>query len=378
MKKCFLFLALALTFALPQLSFAQEGFYALPDQEGIEEEIGVGVVSSNQQIGRIQSIEEDPTAEFPTTIATIEMEDGSLLNAIITEDQRVGTRWPVEVGQRVRLQVTEFEDGTIDVYFIDVVRSHRLFWIAALFALTAIIVGRKRGFLALIGIGITFAVLFLYIFPQILGGADPVLTTVIGSVLILGLNMHLSHGINKHTFGAFLSTMIGLALVCLFAKLFVSMSYLSGLAHETSGLLLFELPDLNTRGLLLAGIILGAVGVLDDIAITQSETVSALLDTNPDLPKKNLFKKALSIGRHHIASVVNTLVLAYIGVAMPLFLLFLSLPEVTLTNFLNEELIGEEIVRTIAGTMGLILVVPISTWIAVWQHANTRDKMRQN
>jgi len=204
------------------------------------------------------------------------------------------------------------------------------------------------------------------VFPQILGGADPVFTVVLASIAILGVNMPLTHGLKKSTTVAFFSTVIGLAFVLLFSYLLVELGVLTGLGTEDATMLFSGSGGaLPPKGILLSGIILGAVGVLDDIAITQQEIVFEILVSNPSLTKKELFFRAMRIGRHHIASVVNTLVLAYVGVALPLFLIFMLADTVSITRFLNEEFVAEEIVRTVAGTMALVLTVPLSTWFAV-------------
>ena len=126
-----------------------------------------------------------------------------------------------------------------------------------------------------------------------------------------------------------------------------------------------NLFETNLFHRILGGIILGAVGVLDDIAITQQETVFEIGSADPSLDKKELFKRAMNVGRHHIASVINTLVLAYVGVALPLFLIFMMNDTISITRFLNEEFVAEEIIRTLAGTSALILTVPIATWFAI-------------
>lgn len=289
---------------------------------------------------------------------------------INTQESRVeGLRYKIKEGDHVFLQVIRNRDSgeTMSVFLIDVKRTSALYWMIGLFIALVLLIGRWRGLAALFGIGVTIAILFGFIFPLILGGSDPVLVTVIGGITILAVNMHLSHGFNKGTLLAFLSTVIGLALVAVFAYVFVGISHLSGLASEEAVLLYFFDTDLIVpKGILLAGIILGAVGVLDDIAVTQSETVHELKKVNPDLSRSELFVAAMRVGRHHIASTVNTLVLAYAGVAVPLILLFLVTPEINAARFLNEEAVFEEIVRTIAGTMGLILTVPLATWLATF------------
>lgn len=278
-----------------------------------------------------------------------------------------GVRFDLREGQDVLLQEVIIQGESQGVFFVDVVRTSRLAWIFVLFAIATLIVGLLRGGLALLGLGVTLLVLFGWIFPQILSGANALHITILGSLVILAVNMHLTHGFRRQTFLAFLSTAVGLGLVVFFAESFTSFAHLSGLASEETTFLLFGSEGvIDPRGVLLAGIVLGAVGVLDDIAITQSETVAELRETNPHMKPKELFSRAMRIGRHHIASVVNTLVLAYAGVAMPLFLLFMLGNDIPMWRLVNEELIAEEVVRTLAGTLALVLLVPISTWFATW------------
>lgn len=354
----------------PTRSFAQTGYNVIADPNA--QEPSVEVDASFESVGRVLRWRESTQQNDSGTIVTVQTKD-EILEAKLLDDYGLRQRFKLDVGQTVRIHITTYSDGTKNVVLVDIVRSHRLFWSAALFCLIAIAVGRKRGLYALVGVAVTFLVLFGYLFPRMIAGGDPIIHTIIASIIILAVNMHLSHGVNKHTFGAFVSTMIGLFLALVFSKLFVATSYLSGFGDEAASLLLFELPNINIQGILLSGMILGAVGVLDDIAINQSECVTELLQANQHIKKKELFAQAMRIGRHHIASVVNTLTLAYVGVALPLFLVFLILPEVTLFRFLNEELIAQEIIRTLAGTSALVLIVPISTWIAVWQATQDRD-----
>ena len=167
---------------------------------------------------------------------------------------------------------------------------------------------------------------------------------------------------------ALVSSLVGLGLVVLFTPIFLYVAQISGLASEEAALLFWELNGLQIpSGILAAGIILATVGVLDDIAITQSEVVDELLLADPHVTRRQLFIRAMRVGRHHIASTVNTLVLVYVGTALPIFLLFMN-QSVGLIDFLNTELIAEEIVRTLAGTSALILTIPISTWLATFPH----------
>ncbi len=314
--------------------------------------------------------------EIKATIQSLSVsEDSSVFTAVDSEGNEYvvdskdayveGVRHNLKKGQEVLLQEVSLPDGSTDFFLSDVVRTNSLLWAVLLFAIVVIVVGKKRGFSSLVGLIITLAVLFGVIIPQILSGADPVIVTVFGSAIILLVNLHLTHGFNKQTFSAYLSTLIGLLLAWGFSAAFVSIANLSGLASDESSLLFLTIDTISLpSGLLLAGFILGAVGVLDDIAITQTETVAEIHDANPKLKTKELYNKAMNVGRHHIASVVNTLVLAYAGVALPMFLLFALRDDISFMRLLNEEVIAVELMRTLSGTMALILLVPISTYMA--------------
>lgn len=347
---------------LPLVSFAQS-----PNTEPTFESREVKAI-----VTRI--IERSQEDEIPQAVFEAKLLEGEETYRIDTSEAFVeGLRYRIEPGTRIVLQIYPNGEGGETAQLTNIVRTRALFWLFLLFAIVAIAIGRWRGFFALIGLGVTIAILFLYVFPQILGGANPVVVTVIGSIVILAVNMHLSHGISKSTLYAFLSTVIGLGLALLFAELFVSFANLSGLGNEEAAFVYFQSgAKIAPQGILLAGIILGATGVLDDIAITQTEAVHEIRAANKDLDKKELFRRAMRLGRHHIASTVNTLVLAYVGVAMPIFLLFLS-SSVGIGDFFNTEIVSEEIVRTLAGTFALVLTVPIATWFATFSK-HTHEK----
>ncbi|TAL51260.1 YibE/F family protein [Patescibacteria group bacterium] len=274
-----------------------------------------------------------------------------------------GVGFELKTGDKVYLRMIEVEDG-IEVYLDDVKRQTGVWWIIGFFVLITLAIGLLRGLLSLLGLGITIVILIGGLFPAILAGNDPVLATVVASAIILGVNMHLSHGFKRQTFFAYLSTLGGLGLVLVFTDVFLNVARLSGLASEEGALLFWELDPVQIPvGILAAGLILGAVGVLDDIAITQSEIVSELLLANPHTTRKELFTKAMRIGRHHIASAVNTLILVYAGAALPAFLLFMN-QFGGYQEFLQNEIVAEEVVRTLAGTCALVLLVPLSTWFA--------------
>jgi len=345
MKRLLIFL-LAIFFCMPVLSFAQE-----------TKDIRATVTNIVQE----ETIDGQQVIIFDATD-----DEGESYRVDTEEGYTKGFEYRLEEGSKVLLQVINNPDGTQTVFLADIIRTQYIFWMVALFVFVTIIVGFTRGALALVGLAITLAILFLWIMPRIIAGNDPVLEVMLGGSFIMLVNMHLVHGFKKKTFVAFGSIVIGLGIIWTLASLFTYFTQLTGLAHEDASFLYFQMSGVIVpKGILLAGIILGALGVLDDIAITQQETVSELIKANDDLSRRELYKRSMRVGRHHIASVVNTLVLAYAGAALPLFLLFYITGSVDWMQFINTEVVAEEIVRTLAGTTGLVLLVPISTWFAV-------------
>jgi uncharacterized membrane protein len=269
-------------------------------------------------------------------------------------------------GDRVMLRIVEMPDGAQQIFFDDNVRTPMILVLFLLFGALAIVVGFFRGLFSLIGLGFTLLVLFGFLFPNILAGRDPILFTVLASVVILAINIHLSHGFRLRTFLSFLGTVCGLGFLVLTSVFFTKFTSLSGLGTEEASLLLWEIDLLKDPvGIFIAAVILGAVGALDDVAVSQSEIVGELQEANPELGRKDLFFRAMRVGQHHIASIINTLVLVYAGAALPMFLLFFSSSS-DVSMFLNNESVGEEIVRILAGTIALILTVPLSTFFATF------------
>lgn len=304
---------------------------------------------------------------YPQAELDVVGEDGTAYRVDTGDSASTGLHYDLDPGDRVTLEIVANPDGTETAYFNDAIRTRSLLLIAVLFVVITIGVGLMRGLRALAGLAVTLAILFGLILPAVIAGYDAVLMTVAGSLVILAVNMHLTHGWRRETLIAFASTAVGLMLAWAFGAWFVSVSFLSGMSSDESALLYVEhlSAAIDMSGILLAGILLGAVGALDDIAIAQGEIVAELRDANPKLDRKELFVRAMRVGRHHIASITNTLVLAYAGAALPTFLLFWALKSVSVGDFLNTEAVAEEIVRTLAGTAALVLTVPISTWFAV-------------
>jgi uncharacterized membrane protein len=276
-----------------------------------------------------------------------------------------------KVGDKIVLDKTTVE-GESTYYVSDIYRVPNLLVIAGIFLLIVIIFSRWRGISSMFGLIITIAVIVKFVAPQIIAGKNPLMICLIAAFIIAVTSLYLAHGFNKRTSIALLSTLITLALAVSLAYAFVHIAKLFGNGSEESVYLQFgQINNLNLQGLLLGAIILGALGVLDDITTAQSATVDELKKANPTLSFHQLYAGAASVGREHISSLINTLFLAYAGVSLPLFLLFTSSGGAPIWVTLNSELISEEIVRTIVGSITLIVAVPITTLLAAYFFSRT-------
>jgi len=256
-------------------------------------------------------------------------------------------------------------EGEDDLYIItDYVRRGSLVYLALIFTILAVIIGGRWGIASLLGMAISFLVVLYYILPQISSGTNPVFVAITGSMVIIPVTFYLSHGLNRKTHIAIIATVIALIITGLLARLFIEASHLTGFASEEATFLSFAYGgNINIKGLLLAGIIISNLGVLDDVTVSQAAIVFELKKANPKLSIDKLYSGALKIGRDHISSMINTLILVYAGASLPLLLLFVDSPY-TFSQAVNFEIIAEEIIRTLVGSIGLILSVPIATLIA--------------
>lgn len=272
-----------------------------------------------------------------------------------------GTR--VRAGDRVLLEHETTPDG--DLWYIsDFVRFPALLALALLFAAAAMAVGRWVGLRALVSMGVSVAAIAGFIVPGIIAGHDALLVCLAGSLLLMVASLYLVYGWTWKTHAALAGLTISLAATGLLAILFTRLGHLAGFGSEEAGFLVhLGQAQLDLRGVLMGGIVLGAVGVLDDVCVGQASATFELKRANPQLRWRHLFRHSMVIGRDHIASMTNTLLLAYVGASLPLFLLMASL-HVPLGQSLNREFIAEEIVRTLVGSLGLILAVPVTSLIA--------------
>jgi len=281
------------------------------------------------------------------------------------------------VGDRVLVERTRTLDNE-DIFLIaDYVRIGPLFWLTLLFIVATVLVSGWQGARSLLGVGISLLVIVGFIVPQILTGKNPFVVALLGSVVMMGLSLYLVYGWRRKTHVAVAGLFLSLVVTGLLAFWSVELTRLSGYGAEEAGFLQVAGVQLDPRGLLLAGIMIGSLGALDDIAVGQSSAIFELSRANPSLDWRALFRHGMIIGRDHIAAMVNTLLLAYVGAALP-FLLMFSVYTEPLGMTLNREIIAEEIVRTLVGSLGLLAGVPLTSIIAalVAQKRRRRDRRR--
>jgi uncharacterized membrane protein len=267
-------------------------------------------------------------------------------------------------GDRIFLTVGMGFDNTLQTQFQDFRRTGPLLILFATFVFFSVLISGWKGVRGLIGMAISIAVIIFYIIPQILDGKDPILVSVSGAFFLMAVTLYLVYGWTLKTHAAVLGTLTSLILTALLASYFVDLTRLTGYGSEDALFLLQQSAGrINMQGIVLGGMLIGALGVLDDLVITQASVVFELFGLNPELPVRDLYKRAMRVGQDHVAATVNTLVLAYAGAALPMFLLF-SISGTEIGYLLNLEYVAEEVVRTMVGSLGLIAAVPLTTYLS--------------
>jgi uncharacterized membrane protein len=320
--------------------------------EIIEEgEIDLGGTIQRYQVARVELLEGEYRG--------IEMEMDYGRRGILS------TAVYLQQGDTVLVTIGARPDGILTVYFVDFERATSLLWLTGIFVLVVLVMSRWKGLRSLLSMAFSLLVIIGYIIPNILAGEDPLVVSIIGSVLLLGVTLYLTYGWNLKTHAAVVSMIFVLLITGTLATLFVFFTRLTGSGDENALFLLQMLnTQINLRGLLLGGMIIGALGVLDDLVTTQASAVFELHHANEALGFRELFRAAMRIGQDHVAATVNTLVLAYAGAALPMLLMF-SLGRGNYGFLVNFEFIAEEIVRTLVGSLGLVTAVPLTTAIAI-------------
>jgi uncharacterized membrane protein len=272
------------------------------------------------------------------------------------------------VGDKIRISRQVDEQGATSYGFYDYERAWPLTALAVAFAVVIVAVGRLRGLFAMVGIVVAFGVLVGFLLPALRDGASAVPVALVASAAILYVVIYLAHGVSLRTSAALLGTLLSMLIAALLSWAAIGVTHLTGLSEEQNNDVAAYMGDVSITGLLLAGFIIGSLGVLNDVTVTQASTVFELAaisqrDQSLERSRRTIFLGAMRVGRDHIASTVYTLVLAYAGSALPLLLLF-SVANRSLGDVLTSESVAIEIARSAVGGIALALSVPLTTAIA--------------
>jgi uncharacterized membrane protein len=324
--------------------------------------------------GRIRRI---VTPDAGAGRALVELGGGRVIEADLPAPDPFGGSSipPFEVGDRVEVYVSPAPGGGTSYVVADWIRRPALAWLVGLFLLASVAVARFKGLRAFVATAASLAIVIGFIVPRIVSGADPVAISLLGVGGILVLAIYFVHGVSWSTTAALIGTFLAALATMVLGVVFSDAAHLTGIGTEDTAMIAASAPDVALRGLLLAGLLIGALGALTDITIVQAAVVRELAHADPEFSVRTLYTRGMRVGLDHIGSLVNTLVLAYTGAALPLLVL-LSQGEFGFARALNLELIAAEVVHTLVGSIGLILAVPLTTLIAAAMFRGDRFPLR--
>lgn len=292
---------------------------------------------------------------------TIKVDDGTGSFSLDASRYRAG----IEPGDHIRVIRIEPAGQEVSYEFLDFKRGFPLTALALIFGVLVVAVARWRGLFAILGIGVTLFALTKFMLPAFLAGEDPLLVAIVGSTVIMLIVLYLAHGVSIRTTSALFGTLVGIAITALLGAIATNWTQLTGIGSEDDQRLIATAPDISLSGIVAGTMVIAGLGVLNDVTVTQASAVWEMRALKPAARGAELFASAMRIGRDHIASSVYTLVFAYAGSAMTILLLA-SAYQRGLADIATTEEIGQEIVRTLVGAIGLVLAVPITTLFAVW------------
>ena len=333
----------------------------LPDTEEPVQDLVAAVVVEVEYLEG----EPDPVMGGSGEIAvvTVEVLDGPDAGQVMPLEVPAEGYPAFRPGERVSLEPANVAGSETPYFIRDFQRLPVLFVLIGLFVAAVLVIGRWHGLRSLLGLAASLVIVVQFIVPAILSGRNPPLVALVGAMAIMIVTLYLTHGVNEMTTSAVVGTAIALTATVGIALLFINRGKITGFASDDAVFARFAVEGLDLRGLVLAGLIVATLGVLDDVTISQASTVFALHDTDRTLPWATLFTRAMKVGRDHIAAVVNTLFLAYAGASLALLVLF-STSGLAVSEIVGSEILAEEIIKTVVGSLGLIAAVPLTTALA--------------
>lgn len=292
--------------------------------------------------------------------------DSSFAYNVIVEDHDKYILVNIEKGEDSRIQ---------NVYVAELVRDRYLLWLVIIFALLMIIVGGLKGFKSLLTLVLITGAIFFFMLPRILEGQDPVMLTIATSVFVIVTTILLISGFNRKSTAAIIGTIGGVIGAAIIAYVFEELANVTGLAMEEAQALMYvpQGTEFNYKGLFLAGILLGALGAVMDVSMSIASSIQEIYQANKDVSVGKLFKSGMNVGKDIMGTMSNTLILAYTGASMNLMILLMA-HKVPMNEILNKDMIASEIVRGLTGTIGLIMTIPVTAFIAAYLYKKSSEK----
>lgn len=269
----------------------------------------------------------------------------------------------LEAGDRVLLFEVPDAPPSQQWQFIDFDRSRAVYTLVAVFALAVLLLSRWRGLSSLVSLALSLALVIWFVLPNLLGGTSPLLVAVVAAAAIMIVALYLGHGFNAMTSVALVGTLLALVLTGVLGAAFTSAAHFTGFSDESTKFLAAIQGQVDYEGLVLAALVIGSLGVLDDVTVTQAAAVWELKAADPTASRRSIFAAAMRIGRAHVAAAVNTLVLAYVSAMLPLLLL-LTITATSFNDALLSDGVAQEVARGLVGSLGIIAAVPITTLVA--------------
>ena len=309
--------------------------------------------------------------------ATVDITSGVGESDRVTASIPFGEQAPV-VAAGDRILLSYVEEAPVDQRYVfqDFDRGRPLLALVAVFVVGVLLLSRWRGLGSLVSLTLSLGLLLVFTLPALTEGTSPLLVAIVTAGAIMIVTLWLSHGFSVRTGVAMLGTLLALICTGVLGHVFTQVGNFTGLSDEGSRYISAVNAEIEVGGLLLAGLVIGALGVLDDVTVTQAAVVWELADADPHASRASLFAAAMRVGRAHVASTVNTLALAYVGATLPLLLVLsaLSLPFATA---ISQELVAQEVVRGLVGGLGIIAAVPLTTGLAALVAGSMADRRRQ-
>lgn len=279
----------------------------------------------------------------------------------------------ISTGDRVLLFYSPEAPASQQWQFIDFDRSRVMYALIAVFALAVVLLSRGRGLASLASLAVSLALVIWFVLPNLLGGTSPLAVAIVAAAAIMFISLYLGHGFSSMTSAAMVGTLLSLVLTGVIGGAFTAAANFTGFSNEATKYLSAIRGDINYEGLILAGLVIGALGVLDDVTVTQAAAVWELSAADPTASRRSLFTAAMRIGRAHVSAAVNTLVLAYVSSMLPLLLL-LSTTSTGFLEGLTGDAVGQEVARGLIGSLGIVAAVPLTTLVAVLVAGARKDR----